>query len=693
MDSDNLLIVALKQLDAIPKEVVYMNQLTDDLFINSVISISNKVSIAKGFQNFKLPQSISKDTNTKYRECQKLVEFIKSTGYKQPINLNNLLFPSGKEINNILEYLVELLSKEDQQTETMDYSEKNFPKLKQGKKLKAFISENWVLPELNSQSYVAQSNGFGFKMCSFSSSKMICLDKNTLKLIKRKAQGIQIDEKLKKFSQEKTQELYENSINVKLYSNDDFIVSNELLKNFEKNIEQAKKITKILNLKEQTKTSDSQQWGDILLQRTKGILFHTENYIDNNFISKVKLHRDRKMRIESITTSNEELEFQSNLNISITSSKNNFEISSVSNNISSNNTNAFTFESGKGSSVVLENNQDNRNSFNEEIITKNHQKSTTVESKIRTQLKNKQNNFEKEKEELMLEIDNLNKKLENLANQVNEKSEEKEKISEEIIEKNEIIQELNKKNQSVLVTIESKLDALENLEKLKNNKLKEEEIENELQQLEQKHKELISNWNIYSNQMNFQLNSVKEEVETKKKEYNYKYDKITQLKKEIEEMGNKTAQKSELKNFLKEEFDKIPVEVNRNKYISKISELTSSLTNEKEKWGKYLSEIKSTETELEKSIEIIKKIDNELEDKMFQDAKSNSSLKDGYAIFIKIRENYNIIQKNMIDTTFLKDKIRETENKLEDYRIRLKNYDIDQLRNGVNSLKNENKKK
>ena len=104
-------------------------------------------------------------------------------------------------------------------------------------------------------------------------------------------------------------------------------------------------------------------------------------------------------------------------------------------------------------------------------------------------------------------------------------------------------------------------------------------------------------------------------------------------------------------------------------------------------------EIKQVETELEQSIDLIKRIDNEIEDKLFQDAKSNSNLKDCYTFFIKIRENYNIFQKNIIDTQSLKDRIREIENKVEDYRIKLKNYDIDQLKNQVEILKNENSKK
>lgn len=66
-------------------------------------------------------------------------------------------------------------------------------------------------------------------------------------------------------------------------------------------------------------------------------------------------------------------------------------------------------------------------------------------------------------------------------------------------------------------------------------------------------------------------------------------------------------------------------------------------------------------------------------------------MKDQYSLYIKIREGYNIIQKNIIDTQLVKNKLKETENKVEDYQIKLKSYDINQLVEQIEVMRNETK--
>jgi hypothetical protein len=67
-------------------------------------------------------------------------------------------------------------------------------------------------------------------------------------------------------------------------------------------------------------------------------------------------------------------------------------------------------------------------------------------------------------------------------------------------------------------------------------------------------------------------------------------------------------------------------------------------------------------------------------------------LKDLYSSFIKIREGYNVIQKNIIDTQTVKNRVKELENKVEDFQIKLKSYDYNQLKEQVEILKSENSK-
>lgn len=67
-------------------------------------------------------------------------------------------------------------------------------------------------------------------------------------------------------------------------------------------------------------------------------------------------------------------------------------------------------------------------------------------------------------------------------------------------------------------------------------------------------------------------------------------------------------------------------------------------------------------------------------------------MKDLYALFINIRDGYNSIQKNIIDSQLIKNKIKELENSVDDYQQKLKSYDYNQLREQVEFLKSENSK-
>lgn len=67
-------------------------------------------------------------------------------------------------------------------------------------------------------------------------------------------------------------------------------------------------------------------------------------------------------------------------------------------------------------------------------------------------------------------------------------------------------------------------------------------------------------------------------------------------------------------------------------------------------------------------------------------------MKDLYTLFIKIREGYNNIQKIIIDTQISKNKLADIENKVDDYTMKLKSYDLEQLKEQVMLLRNENLK-
>ena len=231
------------------------------------------------------------------------------------------------------------------------------------------------------------------------------------------------------------------------------------------------------------------------------------------------------------------------------------------------------------------------------------------------------------------------------------------------------------------------MDAYEQTKKLNNHEIEEKEVLKEVKDLEDKYNSMINNWNEYSGDAQNRINELKAEIETKKKEYNYKYEQISALKKEIDEIAAKIEMKSELVQFLNDEYQKIPYEVNRNTYTNKIAEMTRKIADERKKILEYINEQTLLDESIKKINITITTVDNEFEDAIFQDAKKNEKIKGTYSAFISLRDGFNKLQKNIVDSTEMKDKLKTIENKVMDYKEKLKNYDINQLEEQINLLK------
>jgi uncharacterized coiled-coil DUF342 family protein len=326
-----------------------------------------------------------------------------------------------------------------------------------------------------------------------------------------------------------------------------------------------------------------------------------------------------------------------------------------------------------------------KGSTSEQMVTENT-------PAYQTKLDSIMENFEKEKETKNSEISSLNLKLGALIKTIEIKIEGADELKTVKHSKSEEVGLLTEKNENILKEIEEKIETFEQIKKLDNNEINEEDLNTEIKSLEVKYDEMVTNWEDYSGQAKTKIEELKTLVETKKKEYNFKYEKITELKKEIDDISSKIQLKQELASFLNEEYQRIPVDINRNKFISKISELTQNIVHEKNNILNYITELRNAENNIIQLNDTIKRVDNELEDKLFQDAKSNTSLKELYSLFIKIRDGYNIIQKDIIDNQIAKNKLKETENKKDNYQIKLKQYDIQQLQEQVELMRLENKK-
>jgi len=87
----------------------------------------------------------------------------------------------------------------------------------------------------------------------------------------------------------------------------------------------------------------------------------------------------------------------------------------------------------------------------------------------------------------------------------------------------------------------------------------------------------------------------------------------------------------------------------------------------------------------------IKKIDNEVEDFVFNEAKKDKVAASIYKEIMRLKENFDKLITNIQEQNKLKNSIREVETKLEDFRIKYKNMEeINKLENELNQIKTEN---
>ena len=302
-------------------------------------------------------------------------------------------------------------------------------------------------------------------------------------------------------------------------------------------------------------------------------------------------------------------------------------------------------------------------------------------------------NFEAEKRAKNEEINELNSRLLNITNSIDNLKRSHADNAELKNSLAELLNQLSEQNTELLKQIEDSMTAFEQMKKLQKNEIAENDVVNEVEKLEKKYQDMITNWTDYANQAKNQIQELKTSIDVKKKEYKYKYDQINKLKKEIEEIANKIAMKQEAAQFLNEEYGKITVHINRNIFVNKISDLTKKINEERRKISQYLLDLQMTDKKIESMNANIKRVDNDLEDILFKDAKNNSKLKDVYSAFMNLREGYNTCQKNIIEVSIQKNKLTELNNQVDDYKEKIQNYDVKQLTEQIELLKQANKGK
>ena len=636
MNSEDLLILSLTQLgflknDDSEKKISSVSQLSDDTFREILYKIINRLIQLKNL-DVSFPERPSPEMNKRFQEAQKSVEIFKSLGYRGDVRMNSVLHPEKRDKERLLEFTLEIISSEDVGGHEIaqGMTEKNLLKMKIEKKLIEWQKDIWLIPELAPEpKYSTNKNEYFLKISEAKAKEFKQVIKNS-----------NIDKEFITAGKEALAKIASNE-NINFLQEEDSQLSkynlNEKNHNYLIN-----KLKKRKNAKKYEK-STNQILIESLDKRAQTLQYLYSNYSENTF--------------------------QNNVNI-----------------LKKINKDIYFTQIGIGLSSLRQK-KDNNNNDNENKNEEDNQK----------QFKNKLDaiisNFEEEKKAKNEEIAELNTRLLNITNNIDTLKNTQKDNAELKNQLQETLVKLSEENTELLKEIEDEMAAYEQMKKLQKNEMGENDVINEVEKLEKKYQDMVKDWNEYASQAKNQILQLKTSIDEKKKEYKYKYDQINTLKKEIEEIANKISMKQELAQFLNDEYGKITININRNVFVNKIADLTQNIMKERRAISQYIDDLKKTDKNIENLNVVIKRVDNELEDLLYKDAKSNGKLKEVYSAFIKLRDGYINCQKNIIEVSNQRYKLTDLNNQVDEYKDKVKNYDIKQLKEQIELLKQANQNK
>ena len=640
MNADDLIILTLTQLgflknDDQKNKISSIGQLSEDLFREILYKVINKIIQAKNLE-VTFPEKPSYEMNKRFQEAQKSVEILKSLGYRGDIKMNSILHPEKRDKERILEFTLEIISSEEVGAHEIaeGMTEKNMVKMKIEKKLVEWQKDLWLIPELTPNPRLEnKKDEFFLKISEVKTKDFKQIIKNS------NIDNDYITAGKEAFSKcganENIEFIQEEENQLSKYNltekNHNYLVNKLKKRKAKKNIEK----------------NINQELIEFLDKRADTLQFVYSNYSENNFQNNVNILKKR----------NKEIYFSQ---IGLT-----------------------------GFSSLESRKKAGENGLDENQNLKDGDNTQQFKNKLDAII----NNFEEEKKAKNEEINELNAKLLNITNSIDSIKKSYRDNAELKNQLQEILNQLSEENTELLKEIEDQMNALEQMKKLQKNEMVEKEVVEEVEKLEKKYQDMLKDWADYSSQAKNQIQELKSSIDEKKKEYKYKFDQINALKKEIEEIANKIAMKQEIAQFLKDEYSKITVNINRNTFVNKISDLTKNIMKERKAVSQYIEDLKKTDKTIETYNATIKTVDNELEDLLYKDAKSNNKLKDVYSAYMKLREGYNNCQKNIIEVANQKHKLDELTNQVDDYKEKIKNYDIKQLNEQIELLKKANQGK
>ena len=222
------------------------------------------------------------------------------------------------------------------------------------------------------------------------------------------------------------------------------------------------------------------------------------------------------------------------------------------------------------------------------------------------------------------------------------------------------------------------------------------DVENNLQQLRaisaesaKKVMSLASEWESHRRPLVEEYRSKKEDLGGRRADFKNKVEKIQKMRRDMKEMIKDLQTKEQRYKSLIEEFEKLPKNLNRGTFISRISEMVNKVRKHDGMINTHLVETREVQRKINAENQRLGRTFAVTSEKIFRDAKQDEMAKAGYK---HVAETHQLFEKVM---DHLEDQQRADHEKflLEKNidSVKAQNYDLAKVQKDIKQVKAENK--
>jgi len=181
----------------------------------------------------------------------------------------------------------------------------------------------------------------------------------------------------------------------------------------------------------------------------------------------------------------------------------------------------------------------------------------------------------------------------------------------------------------------------------------------------------------------------REELGNRKSDFKNKVEKIQKMRKEMKDMIKDLQAKEQRYKSLLEEFEKLPKNLNRGTFISRISEMVNKVRKHNNMINEHLVETRDVQRQINSSNQRLGRTFGVTSETIFRDAKNDDKAKSMYKQVAEMHQGFEKVMDHLEDSQradhekFLLDKNIES--------VKSNNYDLAKVQKDIKTVKAENK--